>query len=89
MAEMTIRLQVDPATGKKNIVVSLSSDSDSLPQEHETMHKELVNKLIEGGILKAGEAGDLVVEREEESAAPSTPAPAQAEEERRSETQGN
>lgn len=68
MAEMTIRLQIDPATGKKDIVVSLRSDEDSLPHEHEQQHRELVDKLIEGGAVKAGEVGKIIVEREEESA---------------------
>lgn len=68
MAEMTIRLQIDPATGKKDIVVSLRPDEDSLPHEHEQQHRELVDKLIEGGVMKAGEIGKIIVEREEESA---------------------
>ena len=31
MAEMTIRLRCDPATGKNDIIISLRSDEDSLP----------------------------------------------------------
>lgn len=69
MAEMTIRLQVDPETGKKDIIVSLSEDSDSLPHEHEQQHRALVDKLVEGGLLKQGEAGRVVIEREEKTAA--------------------
>lgn len=64
MAEMTIRLRCDPATGKKDIIVSLRSDEDALPQEHEQLHRTLVEKLIHGGLLKATEVGKLVVERE-------------------------
>jgi len=63
MAEMTIALRIDPDTGKKNIIVTLHSDEDALPQEHEQMHRSLVNKLIEGGLLKEAEEGNLVVER--------------------------
>lgn len=70
MAEMTIRLVRDPKTGKQNIIVKLRSDEDALPQEHEQLHRALVDKLIDGGLLKAGEEGDLVIEREEEAAAP-------------------
>lgn len=70
MAEMTIRLQIDPATGKKDIIVSLRSDEDALPHEHETLHRRLVEKLLEGGVLTEGEAGKLIVEREEAAAAP-------------------
>ena len=66
MAEMTIQLRCDPNSGKKDIVVSLTSDSDSLPHEHEQLHRQLVDKLIEGGVLSASEVGKLIVEREEE-----------------------
>jgi len=74
MAEMTIRLIPDPTTGKKNIVISLRSDEDALPHEHEQMHRRLVDKLIEGGLVKAGELGQITVEREEDEkqAAPPT-----------------
>lgn len=70
MAEMTIRLRCDPATGKKDIIVTLRSDEDALPHEHEQQHKALVDKLIQGGILKAGELGRIVVEREQEESVP-------------------
>ncbi len=70
MPEMTIQLRRDPQTGKQNIVVKLRSDEDALPQEHEQMHRALVDKLIDGGILKAGEEGNLIIEREEETAVP-------------------
>jgi hypothetical protein len=88
MAEMTIRLRCDPATGKKDIIISLRSDEDALPHEHEQQHKALVEKLIEGGVLKAGELGKIVVEREakEGETAPPVAAPAQAE--RRAQGQG-
>ena len=81
MAELTIRLRCDPATGKKDIVVSLRSDADALPQEHEQQHRALVEKLIAGGLLKAGELGQVVVEREEREgeAVPPVSAPPQAE----------
>jgi len=61
---MTIRLSVDQATGKKNIIISYTSDSDALPIEHEEEHRQLVDKLIEGGALKASEVGTIVIERE-------------------------
>ena len=81
MAEMTIRLRCDPATGKKDIVIALRADEDALPHEHEQQHRALVDKLIEGGILKAGEVGKIVVEREskEGEAAPPVSEPPQVE----------
>ena len=87
MAEMTIRLQIDPATGKKNIIVSLRSDEDALPHEHEQQHRALVEKLIQGGIVKASELGQIVVEREEEAPAPARPVGTTPSEERRAEKQ--
>ena len=42
MAEMTIRLRIDPNTGKKDIIISLHSDADALPYEHEQQHRALV-----------------------------------------------
>ena len=89
MAEMTIRLQCDPVTGKKDIIVSLRSDEDALPQEHEQLHQALVDKLIEGGIVKAGELGKVVVEREAEAGEPAAPVTAPRQQERRSQTEGN
>ena len=66
MAEMTIRLRCDPQTGKRDIIVQLHSDADALPHEHEQLHRALVDKLVNGGVLKAGEAGKVIVEREAE-----------------------
>jgi hypothetical protein len=73
MAKMTIRLEIDPATNKKNIIVSLSSDADALPHEHEQQHRALVEKLIQGGVVKASELGKVIIEREEEEREPAAP----------------
>ena len=73
MAEMTISLRCDPATGKKNIIVTLHSDADALPLEHEQQHRALVDKLIQGGIIKAAEVGKISVEREEEEGVAAPP----------------
>jgi hypothetical protein len=76
MPEMTIQLRRDPQTGKQNIIVKLRSEEDTLPYEHEQLHRALVDKLLEGGILKAGEEGNLLIEREEETAVPEWQRPA-------------
>lgn len=88
MAEMTIRLVFEPDTGKRNIVISLRSDEDALPHEHEEQHRVLVNKLIEGGVLAASEVGQVIVEREEKQgdAAPPT---STVEDQRRAQSQGS
>jgi hypothetical protein len=85
VAEMTIRMRIDPETGKKDIIVSLSSDADALPHEHEQQHRQLVDRLVEGGLLKQGEVGKVVVEREEESGLAEAPPERERNEERRSE----
>lgn len=88
MAELTIRLQNDPVTGKKNIIVSLRSDDDALPHEHERQHAALVEKLIEGGVIKASELGQIVVEREEAKEVPAGPLRTPAEETRQAQSEG-
>jgi len=88
MAEMTIQLRIDPETGKKNIIISLSSDVDAMPQEHEQQHRALVEKLIEGGTIKASELGKIVVERERKESERAAPA-AGEDPQRRAQTQGN
>jgi hypothetical protein len=88
MAEMTIRLIPDPVTGKKNIIVALRSDADALPHEHEQMHRALVDKLINGGLLTASEVGQIVVEREADEKAPVLPVEAGERQERTARKQG-
>ena len=68
MAELTIKLVVDGQTGKKNVIISYESESDALPMEHEEDHRRIVDRLIEGGALKAAELGEIIVERVEEKA---------------------
>ena len=59
MAELTIRLRRDPESGKQDIVITLRSDEDALPHEHEQMHKEMVEKII-----GKGNVGKVIVQRE-------------------------
>ncbi len=87
MAEMTITLRRDPQTGKQNIVIKLRSDADALPHEHEEQHRALVDKLIEGGVLKAGEVGNVVVERQEDEKAPAAPTSTPTQDERAAQKQ--
>lgn len=91
MAEMTIQLKIDPVSGKKDIIVSLRGDEDSLPHEHEQQHKALVDQLIEGGLLKATEVGNVIVQRDQEQSAPETIADgrSQDQDERESHAEGN
>ena len=70
MAELTIHLRVDPATRKKDVIIIYHSDDDALPLEHEDEHKQIVDKLIEGGALSAAELGKIVVERDQSADEP-------------------
>jgi hypothetical protein len=65
MAEMTIRMIPDPQTGKKQIIISMKSDEDALPHEHEQAHRAVVDKLIQGGLVKAQDIGQIIVTRDE------------------------
>ena len=64
MAEMIIMLRRDPNTGKQNILIKLDSDPDALPQEHEQMHRQLVEKLTG---LKPEDMGEVIIVREPEA----------------------
>ena len=64
MAELNIRLQIDPQTGKKNLIIEYDSDSDMLPMEHEEEHRRLINELVEGGMVKAEDLGKVIVQRD-------------------------
>ena len=78
MAELTIRLVVDPDTRKKNVILAYQSDGDALPMEHEDEHRRIVDRLLEGGALSAAELGKIVIEREQDTAGAvevSTPEP--------------
>jgi hypothetical protein len=89
VAEMTIRLRCDSVTGKKDIVVTLRSDEDALPHEHEQRHQALVDRLIQGGVLKASEVGQIVVEREQPEGRPAGSQPADSLPEPRAHSEGS
>jgi hypothetical protein len=82
MAELTIRLQKDPQTGKQDIVIDLKSDADALPHEHEQMHREQVEKLI-----GKQNVGKVIIERESEKA-PAAPQDTGGQQERQAQKQG-
>lgn len=88
MPEMTIRLRINPETGKKDIIIAMRSDEDALPHEHEQQHRQLVDRLLEGGLIKADEMGKIVVEREEEAKEPAIPSGGSSQGERQAQKQG-
>ena len=72
MADLILRLRVDPATGKRELVIDYTSDADALPIEHEDAHRQLADRVVDGG-LRSGK-----VEVSRASEAPAEPAPAEA-----------
>jgi len=64
MAELTIRLIVDPESGKKNVVIGYDSDRAALPMEHEEDHRRLVEAVLAGTGISPDELGEVIVERE-------------------------
>ncbi len=66
MPEVTIRLRINPETGKKDILISMRGDEDALPHEHEQAHRAIADKVINGGLASAEELGEIVIEREED-----------------------
>lgn len=69
-SELTLRLRVDPITGKREVVVDYTSDADALPIEHEDEHRRLAGKVVEGGLS----SGKVDVSRPVEAPAGQTPA---------------
>ena len=65
MADLTLRLRVDPVTGRREVVIDYSSDSDALPFEHEEEHRQLAEKVINGGLKNP----KVEISREEEAPA--------------------
>lgn len=53
MADVILRLRVDPATGKRELVIDYTSDADALPIEHEHAHRAIANRVVAGGLASA------------------------------------
>lgn len=63
MARLRLHLRTNPETGRRDLVIDYESDPSALPVEHENQHRDLVDRLIAGGALRAGELGEIIVER--------------------------
>jgi hypothetical protein len=72
MADLILRLRVDPATGKRELVIDYASDADALPIEHEDAHRQLADRVLEGGLR----SGKLEVTRASEPPAEAAPSAA-------------
>jgi hypothetical protein len=70
MPDVILRLRVDPATGKRELVIDYTSDADALPMEHEDAHRRLAERVVDGGLG----SGKVEVARASEAPAAETPA---------------
>lgn len=66
MAEITIRFRHNAATGRRELVVHLESDSDVLVHEHERDHRRLVEQMTG---MTLDEDTSVVIERIEKAPA--------------------
>jgi hypothetical protein len=65
VAELVLRLRVDPVTGRRELVIDYASDSDAIPLEHEDEHRRLAAAVVEGGLA----SGRIAVARGPDPAA--------------------
>jgi hypothetical protein len=76
MADVILRLRVDPATGKRELVIDYTSDADALPIEHEDAHRQLANQVVDGGLRSGKVEVARAAEPAGEAAAPEAAATA-------------
>jgi len=80
MSELTIRLTKNRITGKREIKMGLVSDAGATPMEHEEDHRQLVDRVMDGGTLALSGSGQVSVTRgatRQEAAPEQQPAPAE------------
>ncbi len=82
MGDITIRMQYNLKTGKKDVWIDLVSEPDSLPIEHEQDHRQIVEQLLGKGILQADELGEVEVRRIQPERAQEAEAEAAAQQDR-------
>jgi len=63
MSNIKIHVRINHETGLRDIIIEYESDADSLPIEHEQRHMEIVHELVDSGVVKAEELGEIGVTR--------------------------
>ena len=66
MARLILRLFYDPRRARRDIVIDLASDADTVPFEHEQQHKSLLDRIVNGGTFAAARDGRVVIDRAED-----------------------
>ncbi len=60
MGHITLHLDYEPATGRKEIRVEYESEADRTRVEHEAEHRHIVETLAGKGLVSAENAGRVV-----------------------------
>ena len=63
MSNIKIHIKINHETGLRDITIEYESDADSLPIEHEQRHMQIVHELVDSGVLKAEDVGEISVTR--------------------------
>ena len=63
MGEIKIQFSFNRETGRTDLTVDYSSDRSAMPHEHEERHEEIVERLIEGGVIRRQDLGNVEVKR--------------------------
>ena len=61
--DIEIIFRMNLKTGKKDIIIDVHSDEDTLAHEHERDHRKIVEQLIGQGIISAAEVGEVTIKR--------------------------
>lgn len=68
MGDIVIRLRGNVASGAREVVVEYDSDADLTTLEHEQRHREIVERLVAGGVITREEAPAIVFQERSDSA---------------------
>ncbi|MCD4656756.1 MAG: hypothetical protein K8S87_04350 [Planctomycetes bacterium] len=63
MSNIKIHIKINHETGLRDITIEYESDADALPIEHEQRHMEIVHELVDTGVLKAEDVGEIIISR--------------------------
>ncbi|TET34117.1 MAG: hypothetical protein E3J72_15200 [Planctomycetota bacterium] len=63
MGEIQIHFKYNRNTGRTDLTIDYVSDKSMMPHEHEERHEEIVDRLIEGGVIRREDIGNVEVRR--------------------------
>jgi len=63
MGEIKIHFSFNRKSGRTDLTIDYASDASTMPHEHEERHEEIVEQLIEGGVIRREDIGNIEVKR--------------------------